>query len=141
MEGTVSLNFTVFLHVLESLERMLGVAFSREVRQKGPWPWELFRLSERLSGEEDGGLRSSNWEQEADVCYFLPWALGVWELSRLPPPREAEGGDGTELHGKTSSECSVWEGTGESGVAASGLDPVGGDVGVCVGSLHKGGDG
>lgn len=91
MEGTVSLNFTVFLHVLESLERMLGVAFSREVRQKGPWPWELFRLSERMSGEEDGGLRSSNWEQEADLCYFLPWALGVWELSSLPPGKQRVG--------------------------------------------------
>lgn len=34
VEGTLSLDFTVFLRVLESLERMLGVAFSREVRLK-----------------------------------------------------------------------------------------------------------
>lgn len=90
-EGTVSLDFTVFLLVLESLERMLGVAFAREVRQEGPWLWELFRVSERTSGEEDGGLRSSNWEQEADLCCFLPWALGVWEPSSFHPGKPRVG--------------------------------------------------
>lgn len=104
------------------------MAFSREVRQEGPWPWELFRVSERMSGEEDGGLRSSNWEQEADLCYFLLWALGVWELSGFRPGKPRVGMAQSCLHGKTSSEYSTWEGTGGSGMAASGLDPVCGGV-------------
>lgn len=42
--------------ILESLEMLASVTFSREVTQKGPWPWELLGVSETMS--EGGRLMS-----------------------------------------------------------------------------------
>lgn len=79
-----------------SLEVTVGVPVLHRRKTKGPWPWERFGSRREHPREEDGCSRSGNWEQEADLCYFLPWALGVWE-SEQPPPWEAEGGRGRGL--------------------------------------------